>query len=285
MDTKRRSLLLGASAAALSGMLLPRASLAQDTMPANKPLRILLLNPNSSDEFTALITREARRAGSPGTEFVGVSAPFGPRYIGTRTTVAIAGHAVVDSLARVLTKDRAFDAAIVCGFGAQGVPALRELAPFPVVGMLDASVAVALQLGSRFSVLTGGERWVAMLEEQLEAFGAGRRLASVRSIPLTGAEIAADQDRAIAALAELAETCACEDGADCVILGGAAVAGLPRRMADRVSVPLIDNVAVSVATAELLARHVELPPTARGRLPAIDSTGLSDELGGLIKPR
>ena len=54
------------------------------------PLRILLLNPNSSPDFTRIIAAEARRVGSPGTEFVEVTAPFGPRYIGTRATIAIA---------------------------------------------------------------------------------------------------------------------------------------------------------------------------------------------------
>jgi hypothetical protein len=37
------------------------------------PLRILLLNPNSSPDFTRIIAAEARRVGSPGTEFVEAS--------------------------------------------------------------------------------------------------------------------------------------------------------------------------------------------------------------------
>jgi allantoin racemase len=282
--SSRRALLAAASVATLSGVPLVKGAAAQEAAAAGTPLRILLLNPNSSPDFTRIIAAEARRVGSPGTEFVEVTAPFGPRYIGTRATIAIAGHAAVDALAQTLAQDQRFDAAILAGFGAQGVPALQEMAPFPVVDMLTASVGAALLLGRKFSALTGGERWVPMLEEQIEAFGLGSRLASVRSIPLTGAEIAKDQDKALTLLAELAETCVREDGADCVILGGAAVAGLHRRIADRVSVPLLDSVATSVAMAELLARVATKTKPGAGRsAPAIESIGLSNELSTVLK--
>ena len=282
----RRDLLLAGSLAVLAGGTL--APLRAEAQPATGPapakeLRILLLNPNSSPDFTRIIAAEARRVGSPGTEFVEVTSPFGPRYIGSRATVAIAGHAAVDGLVRVLAKDERFDAAILAGFGAQGVPAMREIAPFPVVDMLTASTSAAILLGNRFSVLTGGDRWVPMLKEQLAALGLGDRVASVRAIPLTGAEITKDPERAQTLLADLSETCVREDGAECVILGGAAVAGLHRRIADRVSVPLLDSVATSVATAELLARVATTPTASRTRPPAIDSVGLSEELTALLK--
>jgi allantoin racemase len=283
-QASRRMLMGMGSTAILGGMV--TAGRAEAQAPSTQGgLRILLLNPNSSPDFTKIIAAEARRVGSPGTEFVEVTAPFGPRYIGTRATIAIAGHAAVDALAQTLARDRRFDAAILAGFGAQGVPALQEMAPFPVVDMLTASVGAALLLGRKFSALTGGERWVPMLEEQIEAFGLGGRLASVRSIPLTGAEIAKDQDKALTLLAELAETCVREDGADCVILGGAAVAGLHRRIADRVSVPLLDSVATSVAMAELLARVATKAKPGAGRPPSVESVGLSGELQAVLKPQ
>jgi len=281
----RRDLLLAGSLAVLAGGTL--APLRAEAQPATGPapakeLRILLLNPNSSPDFTRIIAAEARRVGSPGTEFVEVTSPFGPRYIGSRATVAIASHGAIDGLVGVLAKDKRFDAAILAGFGAQGVPAMREIAPFPVVDMLTASTSAAILLGNRFSVLTGGDRWVPMLKEQLATLGLGDRVASVRAIPLTGAEITKDPERALALLADLSETCVREDGAECVILGGA-VAGLHRRIADRVSVPLLDSVATSVATAELLARVATTPAASRTRPPAIDSVGLSEELTALLK--
>lgn len=280
----RRRFLSGASAAALSAALLPVAARADDGSGGRGAApRLLVLNPNSSEDFTRLIAREVRRAASPGAEVVEATSAFGPRYIGTRATAAIAGHAAVDALARVLATDASFDAAILAGFGAQGAAAMRELAPFPIVDMLEASASAAMVLGKRFSVLTGGERWVPMLEERFSDLGLASRVASVRAIPLTGAEIVKDQERAFNLLAELSETCAREDGADCVILGGAAVAGIPRQIAHRVSVPLIDNVAISVATAEMLARTVGRAKAGSASRPSVDSAGLSGELAAAIK--
>jgi len=289
----RRDILFGAvsaSAATLSATLLAQKATAQQPTPQSvtqaatqqtASLRILLLNPNSSPDFTKIIAREARRAASPNTELLEVTAPFGPRYVGTRTTNAIAGHAAIDALARILAEEQKIDAGIVTGFGIQGVTAMREFAPFPMTTLLDASVSAALQLGSRFAVLTGGERWVPMLQEQLQAMGLSSRLAAVRAIPLTGAEIAKDQDRALSTLTDLANASVREDGADCIIFGGAAVAGIPARIQNRVSVPLIDNVAVSVATAEMLARVVT-KPQVNNPPPAIESIGLSDALTRLL---
>jgi allantoin racemase len=294
--SNRRDILIGAlsaSAATFAGTLFAQSATAQQASPQSSPepapavptkLRILLLNPNSSPDFTALIAREARKVASPSTEFVEVTSPFGPKYIGTRTTMAIASHAAVDALAQTLAKDKNINAGILAGFGAQGIPAMREFASFPIISLMDASIGAAMQISSRFSILTGGDRWVPMLKEQVEVMGISSRVASVRSIPLTGAQIAQDQDRASTLLSDLANACVKEDGAECVIFGGAAVAGIPRRIQDRVSVPLIDNVAVAVATAEMLARVMTQPSLSASRPPAIDSTGLSAPLTQVLKP-
>src|SRR5207244_12429284 len=117
--------------------------------------------------------------------------PPWPTLYRTRATMAIAEYASAVAHARILAKDRQYDAAIVAGFG-EPVYALREFAPFPVIAMLEASVAAAMPLGNRLSVLTGGERWVPMLEEQIYALGLSSRMSSVPAISLTGAEIAAD---------------------------------------------------------------------------------------------
>jgi len=242
---------------------------------------ILLVNPNTSAEITALVTRAARAVASPETRFVEATASFGPRYIGSRAQVAIASHAAVDTLARAMaTPGARFDAAILACFGDPGLAAMRELAPFPVVGMATASFHAATELGGRFAVLTGGPRWIPMLEELIQLLGLADRCAAVRAVPQTGAEIAADPDRAIGGLAAQAQACAADDGAASVILGGAGLAGLAPRIQAQVRVRVIDSVAAGVAAAETLARD----PGRRCRPPApVESIGLSPPLAAMLR--
>ncbi|HYX03675.1 MAG TPA: aspartate/glutamate racemase family protein, partial [Reyranella sp.] len=165
-----------------------------------------------------------------------------------------------------------------------GLDALREIATVPVVGMADASILQACALGRRFSIVTGGERWKPMLEEFVARRGLAQRLASVRTVAPTGADIARDPDAALGVLAEGCTACAVEDGADVVILGGAGLAGLGSRLASRVAVPLLDGVACAVSMAEGLARQTPAKASqgAFARAAPVDSIGLSPALTKLI---
>jgi allantoin racemase len=246
--------------------------------------RILLINPNTSKEVTNLLMRTAPRFARADTQFVAMTAAFGPRYIASRLGVAVASHAAADTLAEYLrAATMRADATILGCFGDPGLVALREIAPMPVVGMAEASVLAATQLGPRFAILTGGAPWIPMLEELVAAIGMTARLAAVRAVPQTGAQIAADPDGSLAGLATAAARCVGEDGADVVILGGAALAGLAERLQDRVKVPLIDSLAASVAMAEALARTAPAIPPPRAAIAPVDSVGLSDALGELFR--
>ncbi len=165
-------------------------------------------------------------------------------------------------------------------FGDPGLAALKEASPVPVVGMAEASILQAAALGRRFSIVTGGERWKPMLEEFVAVQGLASRLASVRTVAPTGADIARNPKAAMALLAKACQACAREDGADAVILGGAGLAGLAVKLRPVVDVPLLDGVACAISMAEALARQ---KPTKSGTLPApVESIGLSKGLAKLI---
>ncbi|WP_273802707.1 aspartate/glutamate racemase family protein, partial [Proteus vulgaris] len=78
---------------------------------------------------------------------------------------------------------------IIAGFGCGEASILQEMVPFPVIGLLEASLSAALLFGRKFSILSGGEKWKPILEKQVENFGLASRLASVRTVSMTGAEI------------------------------------------------------------------------------------------------
>ena len=62
-------------------------------------MKLLVINPNISDDVTALIEAEALRSASPGTELVVRTAGYGVEYIETRFESLIAAGAVAETIA------------------------------------------------------------------------------------------------------------------------------------------------------------------------------------------
>ena len=242
---------------------------------------ILLINPNTTASITDLVLKTAKGFARPDTKLRALTGAFGPRYVASRAGYAIAGHAALDAFAN----DRGpKDAVVLACFGDPGLAALKEVSPVPVVGMADASILQACALGARFSIVTGGERWKSMLEEFVASHGLSARLASVRTVAPTGADIARNPKAALAVLAKGCTACVREDGADVVILGGAGLAGLAAKLAAKVEVPLLDGVACAISMAESLALQKPAKAT-RGTLarPApVESVNLSKGLAKLL---
>lgn len=242
---------------------------------------ILLINPNTTASITDLVLKTAKGFARPDTKLRALTGAFGPRYVASRAGYAIASHAALDAFAN----DRGpKDAVVLACFGDPGLAALKEVSPVPVVGMADASILQACALGARFSIVTGGERWKSMLEEFVASHGLSARLASVRTVAPTGADIARNPKAALAVLAKGCTACVREDGADVVILGGAGLAGLAAKLAAKVEVPLLDGVACAISMAESLALQKPAKAT-RGTLarPApVESVNLSKGLAKLL---
>lgn len=239
-------------------------------------MRILLINPNTTGAITGSMAAYVEGIAGSAATFVPVTGRFGARYISTRAAAAIAAHAALDALAE---HAQGFDAVYLACFGDPGLAALKEVSRVPVVGMAEAACIEAARHGRRFGIVTGGALWKPMLEEFVATLGLSPQLAAIRTVAPTGDRIAADPQAALALLAEACTVCADEDGADIVILGGAALAGLARRLQPRVAVPLLCSVELGAKAAIVAA--AERP---RSEHPAmkLESVGLSPALAKLI---
>jgi Asp/Glu/hydantoin racemase len=191
---------------------------------------------------------------------------------------------VLDTYAR---EGAAADVVVIACFGDPGLFALRELANVPVIGMAEASCHMAATLGRKFAIVTGGQAWGPMLEEFVAAIGLSNNLAGVRTVAPTGADIAADPDKALGSLKEVCHAAIDQDGADAIILGGLGLAGLAERIAADVPVPLIDNVVAAVRMAEAAAT-LGVSKAKSGSFSAgepVKTLGLSAQLAALLEGR
>lgn len=244
-------------------------------------MRLLLINPNTSDSVSDLIRAEARRSASAGTEVDVLTAPFGVAYIETRFEALIGAYATAQLAAEHCAR---YDAVVVAAFGDPGLGGLREVLPVPVTGMTEAALASAHLLGHRFSIIAISQRIQAWYRESVESYGLVGRLASIRALDRPLSSIGGVQEEHAQALQALAERAVSEDGAEVIVLAGAPLAGLARTLQGRLPVPVVDGVSSAVRHAETL---VALNPgrALRGSFappPAKPHRGLPDAIARLL---
>jgi allantoin racemase len=241
-------------------------------------MRLLLINTNTSEAITDMLVAATRQIVGPGVDVAGATARFGGRYIATRATYAIAAHAALDAYAE---HGEGADAVILACFGDPGLLALREIAMVPVIGMAEAACREAAFRG-RFAIVTGGAGWGPMLREFVATLGLTDKLAAIRTVAPTGAEIATDPAGSCDLLAGQCRAAAREDGAEVVILGGAGLVGIADRIAAEVPVPLIDGLAAAIRSAEAGCGDARTDSGGKGWAGPVQSTGLGAPLARLL---
>ncbi len=242
---------------------------------AGRRRRILLINSNTTQAVTDRMLAMAQAMTDNGPEWIGQTARFGARYISDRAAFAIAGHATLDAYA---LHRGTVDAVLIGCFGDPALLALRDLAGVPVIGLAEASFTAAAADGTRFAIVTGGRRWEPMLGELVRELGHERACAGIRTVDLTGGQIAADPDAAVGMLTQASIRAARETGADRIILGGAGLAGLADSIAALLPVPVICSVRAGLQAA---VTQAEQGPCSRDTPPQA-TTGLSPELALLM---
>lgn len=242
-------------------------------------MRLLIANANTTEAITELCAAAARAAASPGTEVVPATPRFGPAVIATRAENAIAAHALLSLLVEHAGQ---VDAVVLAVSHDTALEAARQLMPCPVVGMTEAACLTACMVGGRFGLVTFGG--VEMYRERITQHGLWGRCAGLAGVDATPQAALADPegtDRLVlTALLRLVE-----EGADSVVMGGAALAGMAPRLQAQVPVPLLDGIACAVRQAEALVA-LALPRPRVGSYAAPtgrESTGLDAGLTALLR--
>jgi Asp/Glu/hydantoin racemase len=244
-------------------------------------VRILLINPNTTEALTERLAAAARAVAAPGTELVCVTAGAGVPYISTRSEALIGGVQVLEILAE--WHDRV-DAAIIAAFGDPGLGAARELYDIPVIGLAEAGMLTACMLGGRFSIVTFAQALGPWYRECVAWHRLESRCAGVRMLHGSFRSISEVQEEKEGLLVDLARHAVFEDEADVVVLAGAPLAGLAAKVRDRIPVPVVDCAEAAMKQAETLATlRPRAPEAGSFRRPAPkSSTGVSPGLADRI---
>jgi allantoin racemase len=186
--------------------------------------------------------------------------------IGSRAENALAQHGVLDLVAQHAP---GCDAVVLGVSLDTALWACRELLDIPVIGMTEAGLLCGATVATRIGLLTNGARMGPLYRELVQSYGLGERLAGVETLALTPQQmVGAPQDAQDAVLAA-ARTLIERDGAEAVLLAGAAMASMAEALQPHLPVPLLDGVGCAVALAQALVA-LRLP---RARVGSVGPTG------------
>jgi allantoin racemase len=214
-------------------------------------MRLLVLNPNTSEDFTKAIQEAGDAVKSPGTEVVYRNPSAGPRSIESVYDELLS---CVPCMEILIDQRLEYDGFIIACYGNHPViSAGREMLNAPVMGIMEASLYLACAVGHTFSVISSGDRAVTMFQDAVRAFGIESRCASIRStgtpvLALEGSESSKVEELIIAEARKAVE----EDGAEVISLGCAGMAGLDERLKRELGVPVIDGVTAAIKLVEAL---------------------------------
>ena len=186
-------------------------------------MRVLLINPNTSDFVTERAVEAATAVASSQLRIKGVTGTFGAPIINSEADIAIGGYSALELAANHAT---GFDAVGLAVSFDCGLAAVREVLSVPVVGLAEASVHQALRIGERFAVVSFGERTQPLYEKILKNYAQDSQIGGVNCISSLPASVLKDpielQQQATKAVADTIEKYDC----DSVVLLATAFAGL-----------------------------------------------------------
>lgn len=217
-------------------------------------MRILIINPNTSGDFTDKIRHIATQYAEPSTEITALNPSSGPRSIESIYDELLSSPGSLELAIAQLDKCDAV--MMACYSDHPTIHAIREITPKPVVGIAEATMHLACMLGDKFSIVTTNAAWEPLLWHAVRRYGLTERCASVRATGLPVLALEGDnQQNAESQILDQARRAVQEDGADVICLGCAGMAGMDKEMEKALDVPVLDGVVCALKLLEGMVRY------------------------------
>jgi allantoin racemase len=215
-------------------------------------VRILVVNPNTTESMTAAIGEACRAVAAEDTEVTAINPAWGPPSIETYVEDYVAAAAMLQTIAA--HRDD-YDAFVIACAGDPGLYAARQLTDAPVIGIAEAAMHMACLVAHRFSIVTVIDSVTPMLADMVAVAGMSKRCASIRATALSVLEIEQDYAHAERVLVEESRRAVTEDGAEAIVLGCAGMGPLDKRLQSELGVPVLDGCGCAITLAESCHRY------------------------------
>lgn len=218
-----------------------------DIGPVQQSKRLVLLNPNTSEQATQVMLDAAYRAAAPGVQVEGRTLVQGESLIADPESLARAADAVVVRVPLLMAEG--FDGLIVSGFGDPGLDRLKSQWGVAVTGLGEAGIRAAAQGGLRYAIVTVTPGLHATLVEAAHTHAPPSQFAGVRYTQGEVGLLLQSPQELLAALLEACEAAVRLDGAESIVIGGGPLAGAAEVLSKLLAVRVVNPVGAAVQLA------------------------------------
>jgi len=197
--------------------------------------------------MTEAIEKAARRFAGAGIEVVCRPTPGAPSFIETYEDQVKAAPGMIR---QVRETEKEMDAFIVACHCDPNLDVLKEVTSKPVIGIGEASMKIATMLGHRFSIISATKHSIPSKEALVRKYHLQEVLASIRT-PDESLSSKSEEEQYYKAAKAAIDL----DMAEVIVLGCAGMAGLDKRLQERLQVPVLDGVTCALILASGLVQY------------------------------
>ena len=221
-------------------------------------MKILVLTPFGATEPGGKENLE--KAARPDTEFSleSIEKVFPLPYTTYRYNAMKSVDGAVERI--IKAEEEGYDAVVISCTLDPGLLEARGIVDIPVVGILEATVMLAMMMGQMFSIVSPEKVATSALRRVIYSYGFSSRCASVRDIGIVARDLYPDKtptEEVLGRLVKVAKKCIDEDGAEiiipgCSIIGALYTTGFEKDPVEVIGVPVLDPQIVAFKMAEMM---------------------------------
>ncbi len=206
-------------------------------------MKILLINPNTTQHVTQRAVESARSIASPDTVIEGVTGHFGAEIISSLCDNAVGTYCAMELAAK---HSKGFDAILLAVSFDTGLYELRELLSIPIAGMTESALRNSKKFGHKFSLISFNKKTYPMYRLLVERYKMDTSMASIRLLEPFSAKQLKDTEFLTDRISQVVKKAINKDGTDVAILSATAFSGLAAQIEENVGIPILDGVAEAV---------------------------------------
>jgi allantoin racemase len=207
-------------------------------------MHILVINPNTNPKNTKVIADAISPYLTPSLQVDCVNPEKGPLGLESyyhNYLASVEVHKLVMDAER-----QGYQGVVIAAFGDPGVEAAKEIANIPVVGIAEASYALARLLATKFLVVVSADTAVPRQVAYIKKLGIPDWQYAIRPIGLTVLDVMKDRVSAKELVAKNCEIALKETNSELIVMGCSGFSGLRSELEKHLKVPIIDPVVAGV---------------------------------------